>query len=202
LSEKKINMKRILLKYFLSYVAILLVVYFAVQYAAEEGRREALWSDIMLFVNFGILVFFYIRFAQKPLVNFLKGQGSKISEQLQNIEANVKEARSGMEVEAEKLKNLDDKLSGITESIIAAGAREKESIIERAKAVADKMVSDAKKEAEFKMLAAKKRFSEEMLDAAIKITADNIKRNITKEDDEKLVTDFSSSLGAEQDITV
>ena len=202
MSEKKINIKIILLRYFLCYIAVLLVVYFTVRYAAEEGSRKALWSDIMLFVNFGILVFFYIRFAQKPLVNFLKGQGSKIGEQLQNIEAEVKDARSRMEAESARLKDIDENLAGITESIIAAGAREKESIIGRAQAVADKMVSDAKKEAEFKMMAAKKRFSEEMLDAAIKITAESIKQNITREDDEKLVMAFSSYLGSEQNITV
>jgi len=201
LSEKKINIKGMLLKYFLCYMAIILVVYFTAQFAAEEDKRKELWADIMLFVNFGIMVFFYIRFAHKPLVNFLKGQGSKIGEQLQSIEADVKDARTRMEAEAAKLKNLDDDLTRITESIIAAGAREKENILERAQAVADKMVSDAKKEAEFKMLAAKKRFSEEMLDAAIKITSESIKQNITKEDDDKLIAAFSSDLDSGQNIT-
>lgn len=201
MSEKKINIKGMLLKYFLCYMAIILVVYFTAQFAAEEDKRKELWADIMLFVNFGIMVFFYIRFAHKPLVNFLKGQGSKIGEQLQSIEADVKDARTRMEAEAAKLKNLDDDLTRITESIIAAGAREKENILERAQAVADKMVSDAKKEAEFKMLAAKKRFSEEMLDAAIKITSESIKQNITKEDDDKLIAAFSSDLDSGQNIT-
>ncbi len=201
MSEKN-NFKSMLLKYFSCYLAALVVVFFIVQSFAVKGEREELWNEIMLFVNFGVLVFLYIRFAQKPLKNFLKGEGDKISEQLQTIEADVQEARSSMEAESERLKNLDDNLSNITESIIAAGAREKESIIERAQAVADKMVSDAKKEAEFKMLAAKKRFSEEMLDAAIKITAESIKKNITIEDDEKLVTAFSSDLGSGQNITV
>ncbi len=198
----KNNIKSMMLKYLACYLAVLAVAYFTVQYAAEAGHREKLWSDIMLFVNFGVLVFIYVRFAQKPLKKFLKGEGDKISEQLQTIEANVQEARSSMEAESDKLKNLDDNLINITESIIAAGAREKESIIEKAKAIADKMVSDAKKESEFKMLSAKKRFSEEMLDAAIQITADSIKQNITGEDDERLVTSFSSDLGSGQNITV
>ena len=202
MSEKKINMKRILLKYFLCYVAILLVVYFTAQYAAGEGKREELWSDIMLFVNFGVLVFFYIRFAQKPLSSFLKGQGNKIGEQLQSIEAEVKDARTRMEAEADKLKNIDDNLASITKNIIAAGTREKENVIERAQTLAEKMISDAKKEAEYKMLAAKKRFSEEMLDAAIKITADRIKQNITREDDEKLINAFSASLDSEHNPAV
>ena len=200
MSEKKINFKSTILKYFLYYLIIIGITFNIVVIKAEVFGLEKLWNESMLFINFGILVFFYIRFAQKPLVNFLKGQGSKIGEQLQSIEADVKDARSRMETEAVKLKNLGENLTSITESIIAAGAREKESIIDRAQTVADKMLSDAKKEAEFKMLAAKKRFSEEMLEAAINITANSINQNMTKEDDEKLIDEFASDLGTGQNL--
>ena len=198
----KNNVKSMMLKYLLYYLVFMGIVFNLAVFKAEVGELEKLWNKGMLFVNFGVLVFLYVRFAQKPLKKFLKGEGDKISEQLQTIEADVQEARSSMEAESDKLKNLDENLETITESIIAAGAREKESIIEKARAVADKMVSDAKKEAEYKMLSARKRFSEEMLDAAIQITADSIKQNITSEDDEKLVTAFSSDLGSGQNITV
>ena len=200
MSEKKINFKSMLLKYFLCYLAIILVVFLIVFYAAPAGEREELWSQIMLFVNFGILVFLYVRFANKPLVKLLRNQGGKIGEKLKSVEADVKEARSRMEEEAKKLKNIDNNLAAISENIIAAGNREKENVIERAQTLADKMISDAKKEAEFKLLAAKKRFSEEMLDAAIRITTENIKQNITREDDEKLINEFSSGLDGEQNI--
>ncbi|MGD9157810.1 MAG: hypothetical protein PVG39_05355 [Desulfobacteraceae bacterium] len=200
MSEKKVNIKGIILKWFLSYFAVLLIVFGTIFLIAEEGERKKLWTEIMLWVHFGVFVSLYIKYIKKPFVNILKGQGNKISEQLKNVEADLKEARSRMEAEADKLKNMDNNLASITESIIAAGAREKESIIERAQTLADKMISDAKKEAGFKMLAAKQRFSEEMLEAAIKISAESITRNITSEDDEKLVNAFSSSLGSEQNI--
>ena len=134
-------------------------------------------------------------------MNFLRGEGDKISEQIKKIEADVNEARSRMEEESDKLKNIDGSLETITKNIITAGSREKDSIIEKAKTVADKMVEGAKKEAAFKMEAAKKRFSEEMLEAAIKITSESIKQNITKEDDEKLIVAFSSDLDSEKNLT-
>ena len=201
MNEKKINIKDIIIKWFLCYFAVLLIAYGIVFFIAEEGKGKELWTEIMLWVHFGVFVTLYIKYIKKPFVNVLKGQGNKISEQLRNIEADVKEARSRLEAEADKLKNINDNLASITESIIAAGAREKESVIEKAQAVSDKMIDDAKKEAEFKMLAAKKRFSEEMLEAAIQITAESIKQNITKEDDEKLVTDFSLNLNSRQNLT-
>lgn len=202
MSENK-NIKSMMLKYFLCYLVILLIVYSIVYFVAEAGEpRKNLWNEIMVWINFGILAFFYGRFAHKPLVNFLRGEGNRISEKLQAIEADVNNAISRMEAESDKLKNIDDNLAGITESIIAAGNREKENVIEKAKAVADNMIESAKKEAAFKMEAAKKRFSEEMLEAAIKITADSIRQNITKEDDEKLIVAFSSDLGSEKNLTL
>ena len=200
MSEKKVNIKGIILKWFLCYFAVMLIVFGTAFLIAEEGKLEELWTEIMLWVHFGVFVSLYIKYIKKPFVNVLKGQGNKISEQLKNIEADVKESRARMEAEADKLKNINENLASITESIIAAGAREKESIIEKAQTLADKMISDAKKEAEFKMLAAKKRFSEEMLDAAIKISAESITQNITREDDEKLVNAFSSGLGSAQNL--
>ncbi len=202
MSEKKTNIKGMLLKYFLCYLAVILVVFLIAFYIAPAGERGKLRSEIMLFVNFGVLVFLYVRFANKPLINLLRNQGSKIGEKIKVVEADVKEARSRMEEEAERLKNIDNNLAAISDSIIAAGNREKENVIEKARALADKMISDAKKEAEFKLMAARKRFSEEMLDAAIRITTENIKQNITREDDEKLINEFSSGLGAEQIIPV
>lgn len=194
MSGKNNTFKSMMLKYFLYYLVIVGIAFNIVVFKAEGGELKKLWSESMVFVNFAGLVFLFLRFAKKPLVNYLKGEGDKIGEQLQSIEADVKDAKARMEAEAEKIKDLDDNLAGITESIIAAGAREKESIIERAQAIADKMVSDAKKEADFKMLTARKRFSEEMLEAAINITADNIKLHITKEDDEKLVDEFTTDM--------
>lgn len=196
MSGKNNKFMRIFLKYLSCYIAALIIVYFIVLNIAEAGAREKLWNDIMLFVNFGVLVFLFIRFAKNPLINFLKGQGDRISEQLKSVESDVLEARSRMEAESDRLKDLDENLVNITKSIIAAGAREKESIIKRAQDVADKMISDAKKEAEFKMLSAKKRFSEEMLEAAVKITADKISQSITGEDDDNLIDSFASDLSS------
>ena len=201
MSEKN-NFKSMLLKYFLSYLIIIGIVFNIVVFMSEGGELDKLWTESMLFVNFGVLVFFYIRFAKKPLEKFLKGSGTRISDQLQEIEAGVKEARSRMEAEAERFRNINESLASITESIIAAGAREKENVIERARSVADKMIEDAKKEAEYKMLTAKKRFRDEMLEAAIKITAEIIKRNITREDDDRLINEFSSDLGSEQNLSL
>ena len=64
MSEKKINFKSTILKYFLYYLVIIGITFNIVVIKAEVFGLEKLWNESMLFVNFGILVFFYIRFAK------------------------------------------------------------------------------------------------------------------------------------------
>lgn len=160
---------------------------------------RAVWDEIMLFFNFGIIVYLFIKFARKPMMNFLRGEGDRISERIREIEADVKKARSILEEESAKLEGVDDRVNSMREKIINLGQKEKDKIIEKAKKAANKMVEDAKKETVFKMEAAKKRFSEEMLELAVSLAVKKLRSDITSEDDEKLVLSFSSGLSAEKD---
>ncbi|MFC1494583.1 ATP synthase F0 subunit B [Thermodesulfobacteriota bacterium] len=187
-------MKKLLNKYTLIIVLIIAALVMAYIFFSRK-----VWDEIMLFFNFGILVFLFIRFARKPMINFLRGEGDKISERIREIEAEVKKARSILEEESSRLEGVDDRVNSMRDKIINVGQNEKNKIIEKAKKAADKMVEDAKKEADFKMEAAKKRFSEEMLDLAVSLAVKKIKTDITSEDDENLVLSFSSGLNAEKD---
>jgi F-type H+-transporting ATPase subunit b len=187
--------KMYVLRYFLYYLAIILFIANIVFFTAENMKEGGeLWNSIMLWVNFGIMAFFYFRFANRPLINMLGEEGNKISKRLQVIEADVKKARLVLDEEFNKLKKIDDNIEKITENILAVGTRERNSIIEKARAVADKMVEDAKIAAEYKMESAKKRFSEEMLDMAVSIALDNMRKNVTQEDNDRIVENFSLGL--------
>ena len=180
------------------YTVIITLIIIALVMAKIFFAREV-WDEIMLFFNFGIIVFLFIRFASKPMMNFLRGEGDKISERIREIESDVKKARSILEEESAKLEGVDDRVKSMRDKIINLGQKEKDKIIEKAKKAADKMVEDAKKETAFKMEAAKKRFSEEMLDLAVSLALEKLRTDITSEDDENLVLSFSSGLSDEKD---
>ena len=168
-------------------------------FAAEgTGAGRKLWDSIMLFVNFGILVFLFIKFARKPLMDFLYGERKKIAARLNEMEKQVKEAKALMETEAEKLKSIDIRISEIRERVISLGQKEKDSIIEKAQTTAKQMIEDAKNETEYKLEAAKKRFGEEMLEIAVSIAKENLKKSITSEEDERIINTFSDDLSAEK----
>ena len=160
--------------------------------AASKGRT--IWDNIMLWINFGILVFFFIKFGKRPLMNFLRGERQTIKDGIDAVEEKVKKARTLMEARADKLKNIDKRIKKVRQGIIELGQKERERIIEKAKITASKMIEDSKKEAQYKLEMAKKRFSEEMLDMAVSIAVEGLKKEISQDDNERIVDQFASGL--------
>ena len=164
-------------------------------FAEEEissGRK--LWDNIMLWVNFGILVFVFMKFARKPLIDFLRGEGKKIEEDLKTVDDKFKDAKAMMDLESDKFTGIDERMEEIKSSIIQMGIREKENLIEQAKASADKMIRDAKIYSQQRILAAKKALADEMVDAAISMVTDKLTKEISMDDDNKLFTQFLDNL--------
>ena len=161
----------------------------------ESGKGRIIWNNIMLWVNFGILVFIFIKYARKPLMNFLYGESQKIKENIDSVEAQITKAKELMDAESEKLKNIDEYLSKTREMIIGMGLREKEEIIEKAKMNAEQMIKDAEKESEYRLVAARKTFGQEMLNAAISIVTNKLKEGLSLEEDDVIIERFTSGLG-------
>jgi len=164
-------------------------------FAAEEmtaGRK--LYNTIMMWVNFGILVAVFLKFARKPLMDAIRGARDKIAAELSAIKKSHEDAESVLDSEAEKLKNIDQYLEEIRARIIAIGESEKERIIEQARAAAEKMVKDAEIYASFRIAKAKKEMSDEMVDLAISMVEKRLEQVISPEDNERLVNEFLAGL--------
>lgn len=198
---KGIYRKRYLLTTFLiicvvATISLLCTESFASETSTGIGRK--IWDNVMLFVNFGILVFLFIKFAKKPLLDFIQGESKKISKGITEVEAQVREARSLMDSEASKLEGMDERVKQIHEQIIEIGKREKDKIIEKAKVAARQMIDDAEKKAQYGLETAKARFSEEMLDIAISLAVEKLREEVTLEDNEMIIDQFSEGLGSKK----
>lgn len=148
------------------------------------GRR--LWNNIMLWVNFGILVFFFLKFARKPLMDFLRGTRDKIKSELDTISGRLKEVESTRDAEDDRLKSIDQRLKEVQQGILEMGRREKEQIIQQGKSAAEKMVVNAKAYSKYRMNLAKKALSDEMVDIAISMAEEGLRKAISEEDNENL----------------
>lgn len=166
---------------------------FAAEAAATPGRK--LWDNIMLFFNFGILVFLFLKYAKKPLINYLKSVRSSIKKDIDDVNGQLGEVRSLMGAEEEKMKKVDQRITEIRETLLELGERDKGKIIADAKMNAEKMIQDAKAYAGYRMEMARKTLSDEMVDMAVGIAAEQITKGIDDDDHDMLVKQFITNLG-------
>jgi F-type H+-transporting ATPase subunit b len=164
--------------------------------AAEEAPAwRKPYNIIMLWINFGILVVLFIKFARKPLMDALHGVHDRIKEEIDGIKRQHQQVKGSMDTEELKLKEIQQHLEEIRARIIEMGEKEKQKIIEQAKVSAAKMIDDARSYASFQMTRARKQLSDEMVDLAVSMVEEKLKEEISPEDNERLVNDFLGNLG-------
>ena len=163
---------------------------------AEEGISPGrkVWNNVMLWVNFGIMAFIFIRYAKKPLMDYLHTVRKKIEGNLKDVEAQMAAAKSAMSAEDAKLKGIDEEIRQIHERILEMAAAEKEKIIESGKLTAEKMIENAKAYAEYRLAVARKAIFDEMVDLAVSMAEDKLKEGISQEDSDRLFADFLNHL--------
>lgn len=179
--------------FLLSLAGILLL--YTQAYAVEElssGRK--IWDNIMLWFNFGILVFLFMKYARKPLMDFLHGRKDTIEKDLNHVKGELQEAESLKKSEAENLNNLEQRLEEIRVNIVELGRREKEKIIEEGKTAAARMIRDAEIYSRHRLEIARKTLSDEMVDTAVNMVRDKLLRGVSDEDNQKLVDRFLQNL--------
>ena len=162
--------------------------------ASSSGRK--IWDNIMLWVNFGILVFLFIRFARKPLMDFLHSTRNKIREDLDKVKESLNGAKTRRDEEIAKTKDLESLLEDIRKSILDMGKREKEEIIRQGEAAAEKMILEAREYAAHRVALAKKKLSDDMVDRAITIAEKGLIKGLSKEDHDKLIDRFVQDLSS------
>ncbi len=183
------------LLFFAGLIFVLLLAFDA--FALEEasvGRK--IWDNVMLFVNFGILVFLFVKYAKKPLMNFLRSERESVEQHINELTDKKQGVQSQRDAEAEQIKDIDRIIEEIRSSILEMGEREKEKIIRQGKSLAEKMIRDAEAWSENRIIAARREISEEMVDMALSMAREKLSQNITEKDNDHLVDQFITNLQA------
>ena len=158
----------------------------------SSGRR--LWDNILLFVNFGILVFLFLKYGRKPLMDYLRGVGKDVESGLNKVETRLSHATSLRDAELDKLEGIQAHLDKIREDILELGRHEKEKHIEEGKIAAENMIQHAKNYAHNKIQEAKKVVADEMIDRAFSTVERVLVREFSPKDDENTVNQFLNDL--------
>ena len=149
---------------------------------------------MLLFINFGILVFFFIKYAKKPLMDYLRGVRKDVESDLNKVETELSRATSLRDAEVAKLNNIQAHIDKITTDILELGKHEKQKHIEEGKIAAENMIEHAKNYAHHRIQEARKVVADEMIDRAFSAVEKVLVKEFSPKDNENVVNQFLNDL--------
>lgn len=158
----------------------------------SEGRK--LWDLILRWVNFGILVFFFLKYGKAPLMGFLTGERNRIQKSLHEIEKELNISKMRLQEESQKLEGIEGGLADLRKSILEMGEKEKNRILEDARSTADQMVTQAKSETEIKLEGAKRRLNDNLVERALSLAEERLQASFSDQDNDQLLQGFMGGL--------
>lgn len=164
--------------------------------AAEggEGWRQT-YDLVMKWLNFGILVFLFLKFARKPLVDFLTIRGEELARDVKRLEDDKKASVAKSKETLETIQKGEAHIATIKERIVLQGEREKEKIIVEAREQGNFMLDEARKRIGNQIEQAKRTFQMELIDTAVELATERLPQEITDADHAKLLERYLASAG-------
>lgn len=149
-------------------------------------------------MNFVALMIILIKFGAKPIGSALSGRRKQVKDDLEAVEAKKVEAERSYKEFSAKLASVEKDVEQIVDKAIAQAEIEKVKIIERA----EKMAEDIKRQAQMavanEVTAAKRMLKNEIADKAAVMAEALIIKNLTADDQVKIVEDYLDKVGAIQ----
>jgi len=158
----------------------------------SEGRK--IYDTILRWVNFGILVFFFMKYGKPALMNFLTGERKRIQRTLHEIEKDLNLSKMRVQEESEKLESIDASLEKVREEIIQMGEREKARILKDASLNANQMIKEAKNESGIKVEGAIQKLNDGLVEKAVSMAQAKLREAFTDQDHEMMIQGFMSRL--------
>ena len=183
-------------KILLMFCIIFSVLIFASDVFAGEGISSGrrIWDNTLLIINFGILVFLFLKYAKKPFLDFLYGERDKIKEELSSLDSMLAVACAKMSKEEDNLRNIAKLIEDIRQTSFELGRKEKERIIEEARIRSHQILKKAEYEAHYKLVNARKALADELMGLAFNLVPDRLNKAFSTKDDEKLIDQFIMEL--------
>ncbi len=159
-----------------------------------SGGPESIWSWVFKFVNFFVLVGLLVKFAGKPLKDYLLTRHQTIKDKLEEAEKTYKEAEALKAEYEKKIAKLDEEIVAFKNKVMAEAEKEKKKILDDAEEFASKIKLQAKltyeQEARDVMGKIKEEIAKKTIENAEKIVLDRI----TKKDHDRMVGEFIEKL--------
>ena len=166
----------------------------AVTDAASRWRPT--YDLVMKWLNFGIMVFVAIKFGKDPIRAFLHGRKESLAEKIQSFEEKNQILGARIQETQKALENSYARFEQIKKKIIVEGEKKKKKIIDQARQESEMMFRQTKLQIQNQILHARQQLLSELLEGAIDRAIEKLPREITLEDNRKLVNQYLDTLAA------
>ena len=164
-----------------------------------EGGNVFNWRYVFEHtVNLVILLGVLVYFLKDSVKNFLVERKGSISSEIDHAQHTIAEAKSKYEEYAQKLKGIEDEINNIKESIVKQGQTEREEILRQASIASENIKKEAQETIEFEAARAKQEIQSEVVTLALQIAEKVIKENLSENDKQRFVDDFTNNVGDEK----
>jgi F-type H+-transporting ATPase subunit b len=167
-------------------------------FAAEEKKGTSsfkkTWMKIWEVLNFLILAFFVFKLLREPVKNFFQGREEMLRQKIAEAEGASIEAERELEEVEGRFKILDEEIQRLQQTITEQGEKQRDKIISDAKQTAEYMLEKARFEAAFSTQQAKSQLRREVIEGAVKLAGESIRKAIESGDQERLVDEYLQDL--------
>ena len=164
------------------------------EHGASAEKVNDLIYRVMNFAVMAIALFFILR---KPLSNALAQRTAGIKEELEDLETKREQALKEVALLEERIRSAEGERDEILADFRAQGQREKQSIIDNAHNMAERIKAQAQFTIEQETQQAKAELRQEIADLSASLAEDMLKQNINDDDQQRLVNEYLDKVGQE-----
>lgn len=176
---------------------LLMLIGFDAWAAEEAGHEGPSWLEFLWrVINFVLLVGILYWLLAKLVKDFFVKRKESIKQALEEAKKRKEEAEERYKEFSDKLALLEEKAEEIATELREEGEKEKERIISEAGETAKKIMEQAEVTASHEIKKAISGLREEAASLIVRLAEEAIKKEINKEDQERLIRDYIDRLGS------
>ena len=156
--------------------------------SAEHGPDFGLLA--LQILNTVVLAVILIRFAGRPIRDFLIQRSRGIRTEIATAETRLKEAQAQVDELQRRLERFESEAEGIVAEAAAQAEAERARAGERARATAERIREDARRLADQEIERARRELQAEAAELAASLARELLRENLQPEDDRRLVGEY------------
>lgn len=149
-------------------------------------------------VNFIALMIILVKFGAKPIGAGLSDRRKKIKDEIETLEQKRTDAENSYNQFQAKLATVESEIDKVVERAIAQAEIEKSKILEKAEQGAADLMRAAEMAVQNQVIEARRTLKNEVADQAAVIAEELIVKNLTAEDQVKIIETYLDKVGAVQ----